>query len=236
MVWITSGDASRLDVLVLDRTLLWTAARQRQLGAARMQEARAATALLGVTPGGQLFLGYPDQGLLALLTEYRSSPYSSKYTAVAAVPYPDTLCAGHPYTGQSLERDFAAVLARVRPTLILAPSPRDSHPDHRAAGLLTRAASARADLLSAVREWIVHGGEGWPSPRELMLGVPLTPAPRAADTRPVVFALEPAEEDRMLDALRAYDTQMRTIAPFLVAFVRTTELFGALTQADLAAP
>ena len=39
------------------------------------------------------------------------------------------------------------------------------------------------------------------------------------------FALEPAEEDRKLLAVRAYATQMREMAPFLLSFVRTTELF-----------
>jgi hypothetical protein len=46
------------------------------------------------------------------------------------------------------------------------------------------------------------------------------------------FTLSPAEEDRKLAALRNYQTQMRVMEPFLLAFVRSTELFG---QAPLAA-
>ncbi|HEY2275464.1 MAG TPA: PIG-L family deacetylase, partial [Steroidobacteraceae bacterium] len=128
VVWITSGDASYLDVLLVDKTLTRSAARQRGLGARRMREARAATTLLGVGDDRQLFLGYPDRGVLALLTEHRDTPFTSRFTAAAAVPYPDALFPGHAYTGASLERDFVAVLERVRPTLVLAPSPRDSHP------------------------------------------------------------------------------------------------------------
>jgi len=41
----------------------------------------------------------------------------------------------------------------------------------------------------------------------------------------VPFLLTPAEEDLKLEALRAYDTQMQVMAPFLLAFVRTTEVF-----------
>src|SRR6266403_675507 len=74
------------------------------------------------------------------------------------------------------------------------------------------------------------------SPRGLMPGVPLTPAPRNRAPALAVFALEPAEEDRMLEALRAYDTQMRTLAPFLLAFVRSTELFASLPGVELAPP
>jgi LmbE family N-acetylglucosaminyl deacetylase len=233
VVWITSGDASELDLLLIERSLWPSAAKLRDLALRRMAEARSASARLGVPLAGQLFLGYPDRGLLRLLTDHRATPYTSGFTRAAAVPYSAALFPGHPYTGESLERDFEAVLARVRPTLILAPSPRDSHPDHRAAGLLTIAVGSRSGLSAALRYWIVHGGEGWPSPRALLPGVPLTPAPRSRGLGLSVFELQPAEEDRMLQALRAYDTQMRTLAPFLLAFVRSSELFASAPGADL---
>jgi LmbE family N-acetylglucosaminyl deacetylase len=234
VVWITSGDASELDLLLIEKSLFAKPEKARDLAVRRMREARTATARLGVSAAGQLFLGYPDRGVLRLLTDHRATPYTSGFTGAAAVPYSAALFPGHPYTGESLERDLAAVLERVHPTLILAPSPGDSHPDHRAAGLLTIAVSTRRGVLPGVRYWIVHGGEGWPSPRGLMPGVPLTPAPRSRALALAVFALEPAEEDRMLEALRAYDTQMRTLAPFLLAFVRSTELFGSRPGPGLA--
>jgi LmbE family N-acetylglucosaminyl deacetylase len=226
VVWITSGDASEIDMLLIEHRV-FEPAKARDLAARRMREARAATGVLGVPAERQLFLGYPDRGVLKLLTTNRSTAYTSGFTGAAAVPYSDALFPGHPYTGESLERDFAAVLARVAPTLVLAPSPRDTHPDHRAAGLLAAAAMARLAGSAQLRYWIVHGGEGWPSPRGLEPGLPLTPAPRIRGVTPAVFALEPAEEDRKLAALRTYDTQMRTLAPFLLAFVRSTELFAA---------
>ena len=234
VVWITSGDASEIDLLLIEKSLFARPEKARDLAVRRMREARTATARLGVSAAGQLFLGYPDRGVLRLLTDHRATPYTSGFTAATAVPYPAALFPGHPYTGESLERDFAAVLERLHPTLILAPSPDDSHPDHRAAGLLTIAVSTRRGVLPGVRYWIVHGGEGWPSPRGLMPGVPLTPAPRNRAPALAVFALEPAEEDRMLEALRAYDTQMRTLAPFLLAFVRSTELFASRPGAGVA--
>ena len=234
IVWITSGDASELDLLLIGKSPFVKPETARDLAATRMREARAATTRLGVPAAGQLFLGYPDRGVLSLLTDHRARPYTSGFTGAAAVPYPAALFPGHPYTGESLERDFAAVLARTHPTLILAPSPRDSHPDHRAAGLLTVAVSTRCGVLSAVRYWIVHGGEGWPTPRGLLPGVPLTAAPRSRALALAAFALEPAEEDRKLQAVRAYDTQMRTLAPFLLAFVRSTELFASLPEPQLA--
>jgi LmbE family N-acetylglucosaminyl deacetylase len=226
VVWITSGDASELDMLLIEHRV-FAPAKARDLAARRMREARAATGALGVPAERQLFLGYPDRGVLKLLTTNRSTAYTSGFTTAAAVPYSDALFPGHPYTGESLEGDFATVLARVAPTLILAPTPRDAHPDHRAAGLLAIAAVAQLTERAQLRFWIVHGGEGWPSPRGLEPGLPLTPAPRIRGVTPAVFALTPGEEDRKLAALRAYETQTQTLAPFLLAFVRSTELFAA---------
>ncbi len=231
VVWLTSGDAGRRDQQLLDRLLLRApAARARQLGERRMAEARAATAVLGVPADAQLFLGYPDGGLSALLDEDHARPYTSPSTAVAEVPYAGALYVHHPYTGASLERDFASVLERVRPTLIVAPSPLDSHADHAAAGRLTIAVAARAAAAAQLRYWIVHGGAGWPSPRGLMPGVPLSAPPRASGLAFAPFVLEPAEEDRKRAALADYRTQMQVMEPFLLSFVRTTELFADLPE------
>jgi LmbE family N-acetylglucosaminyl deacetylase len=227
VLWITSGDAERMGLLMIEHVVFTNPARARQFGVQRMAEARAATSRLGVGSAGQLFLGYPDGGLRELLDAPRASVYTSRSTRASSVPYADALFPGQPYSAENLERDFATVLERVQPTLILAPSPEDTHPDHRATGLLAITVSRRSGLLPRVRYWIVHGGEGWPSPRGLMPGIPLRPAPRSRGLEPVPFALPPPEEDGKLHALEAYDTQMRVMAPFLLAFVRTTELFAS---------
>lgn len=225
IAWITSGDASTLEMLLVEKRLFAAPRELRALASRRMEEARAASSLLGVRSSGQLFLGYPDRGVLELLTRHYRSVYTSAFTESAAVPYPDTLAAGHPYTGESLERDFDAVLTRTRPTLVLAPSPRDTHPDHEGAALLTLRALRRRGELGLLRCWIVHGGEGWPSPRGLYPGLPLSAAPRIPHPAASSFELTAEEEDRKLAALRAYGTQLEVMAPFLLAFVRTTELF-----------
>jgi LmbE family N-acetylglucosaminyl deacetylase len=226
VVWLTSGDGSALSMALIERRLFSAPAAARDLGTRRMGEARAAVTALGVPATTQLFLGYPDGGLTALLTANRTSPYRARFTGAEAVPYAQALFPGHPYTGASLARDLAAVLTRCAPTLVLAPSPRDSHPDHRAAGLLT-AQLLRQHSQALLRYWIVHGGEGWPSPRQLEPGLPLTPAPRMQGVAQLPFDLTPAEEDRKLKAVKAYDTQLEVLAPLLLAFVRSSELYTA---------
>jgi len=225
IVWITSGDASELDLLVIEKRLFVKPEQLRGLALRRMQESRNAAAVLGVTPDQQFFLGYPDRGVFALMTDYYATPYRSKYTATANVPYPAALVPGHPYTGRSLEHDFDTVLDRVHPTLILAPSPRDLHPDHRASGILAIQAASRRDELSKVRFWIVHGGDGWPGPRGYKPELPQSIPPRGRSLTQVTFQLEPAEVQHKLLAVRAYRTQMQVMSAILLSFVRSTEVY-----------
>jgi LmbE family N-acetylglucosaminyl deacetylase len=228
VVWITSGDGSELSMLIVEKSLFINSGKLRDLAAKRMQEARAATALLGVPAAQQFFLGYPDRGLLLLMTDNYATPYHSRFTGATRVPYPTALFPGDPYTGQSLERDFDAVLDRVHPTLVLAPSPEDGHPDHRASGILAIRALSHRNELSKGRYWIVHGGEGWPSPRGYSPDIPLNPPPRGKGLEPTAFVLTEEERTRKLQAVRAYRTQMEVMSSFLLAFVRTTELYSAL--------
>jgi LmbE family N-acetylglucosaminyl deacetylase len=236
VVWVTSGDASELDLLVIERSLFLNPAKSRDLAAKRMAEAGSVADLLGVPRAGQLFLGYPDRGVLELLNDHYASPYYSKFNGSSAVPYPAALSPGHPYTGASLEQDFDTVLDRSRPTLVLAPSPRDTHSDHEAAGILTMRAMARRGESGQVRYWIVHGGETWPLPRGYRPSLAETPSPRGRQLSPAAFQLTPAEEARKLAALQLYQTQMEVMSSTLLAYVRTTELFSAASMPPAYSP
>jgi len=228
IVWLTSGDGSELDLIFVERALRIHPEKMRDLAGKRMREARAAAATLGVPVRQQFFLGYPDGGLLTLITDHFTIPYYSKFNGAASVPYADALAAGHPYTGESLERDFARVLDRVHPTLVLAPSPEDAHPDHRAAGILTLQVLGRRHELAAARFWIVHGGRDWPSPRGLHLKLPLAAPPRGRGLGLVPFPLESGEEEAKLAAVRQYHTQLQVMSFYLLSYVRTNELYAAL--------
>jgi LmbE family N-acetylglucosaminyl deacetylase len=228
IVWLTSGDGSELDSIFVEKSLRVRPRKMRDLARTRMGEARAAAAILGVPPARQFFLGYPDGGLLSLLTDRFTIPYYSRFTGTDRVPYADTLGAGHPYTGESLERDFVRVLERVRPTLILAPSPEDEHPDHRAAGILTLQVLSRRHQLNEARFWVVHGGRDWPRPRGLHMKLALSRPPRGRGLGLVPFDLDPLEESAKLAAVRQYRTQMLLMSSFLLSFVRTDELYSSL--------
>jgi len=227
VVWITSGDGSELSMLLVEKSLFATRDRVRDLASKRMREARAATALLGVPRAQQLFLGYPDGGIWQILTDPPETLHQARFTGDTHVPYPDALFPGHAYTGANLEQDFSAVLDRVQPTLVLAPSWEDTHPDHIAVGMLATRVLSRRYEAAQLHYWIVHGGEGWPSPRGYMPGIPLNPPAIHGGIPTLPFVLTQREEARELQAVHAYHTQMQVMAPFLLAFVRTDELFFA---------
>jgi len=236
VVWVTSGDASELDLLVIEKSLFLNPGKSRDLAAKRMSEARSVAGLLGVPASSQFFLGYPDRGLLELLNDHYTKPFYSKFNGSSAVPYPAALSPGHPYTGESLEKDFDTVLDRSRPTLVLAPSPRDAHPDHEAAGILTMRAMSKRGESAKVRYWVVHGGEAWPLPRGYHPQLALTPSPRGKGLSPFAFQLTRPEEDKKLAALKLYDTQMEVMSSTLLSYVRTTELFSAAPMPAPPAP
>jgi LmbE family N-acetylglucosaminyl deacetylase len=226
IVWFTSGDGSELDLLVVEKSLFIRPRKLRELAVRRMQESRDAATVLGVTGDHLFFLGYPDRGLFPIITDNYITPYRSRFTDSKAVPYAEALSPGHPYTGLNLERDFESVLDRVHPTLVLAPSPLDSHPDHRATGIVAIRAMARRNELSKIRYWIVHGGEFWPIPRGYEPDFEMNPPPLGHGLSQTPFRLAADEEQVKRQAISSYHTQMEVMSSFLLSFVRTSELYS----------
>jgi hypothetical protein len=82
-----------------------------------------------------------------------------------------------------------------------------------------------------VRFWIVHRRPGWPNPRGLAEPLPLPPPQHGQELLPLSLPLTADEEARKLAAIRLYRTQMKVMAPFLLAFVRTNEIYFRPAQA-----
>lgn len=231
IVWLTSGDAFELDAIVVEHRVPPGKTGLARLANVRMAEARAAANLLGAGADSQFFLGYPDRGLQRLLGDRYYASLRSRYTGADAVPYADALSPGAAYQGRNLERDLAAVIDRLRPTLLLAPTPLDAHPDHRAAGELVMRLMGERGALPRVAWWLVHashhrpGVHHWPAPRGLHADRALEP-PRHVPLVWRPWALTEAERAGKQRALNAHHTQMEVMAPFLLAFVRRNELYA----------
>lgn len=225
VAWLTSGDGFEWDVTLTEHTLRPWGRASLELGHRRILEARKAAGILGIPEANLYFLGYPDRGLLPLITDPLRR-YRSPLTGMDRVPYPETLSPGAAYTGQNLERDLEGVLDRVKPTLILAPSPQDAHPDHRATGELAIRVLGRRGELKGLRYWIVHGGLEWPLPKGWHPTLPLEPPPRGRGLLWERLDLDPQEVQTKLEATRAHASQMELLSRYMLAFVRQNELLS----------
>lgn len=233
IAWLTSGDGFEWDAVLLRRTPDPGHKAMLELGLRRMGEARAGAKLMGVPEDHLRFLGYPDQGLLRLFLDYYYYPFTAPHTGVDRVPYPGTLSPGALYTGENLERDLERVLDEIKPTVVLAPSPLDAHPDHRATGdLVLRILGKRKELHKA-RFWIVHGGLEWPLPKGLHPGLPLEPPPRGRRLPWQRVPLTEAQIQTKLAAARAHHSQIIIIGRFMEAFVRQNELLSPLPLPEI---
>lgn len=225
VVWLTCGDGSAVDALLVEKSLRPRPRTFLALGERRMREADAAAARLGVVAPRRYFLGYPDAGLAALVGGRRRTPFMSPFTRAEAVPYTRARSPGAPYTREGLERELAEILDIERPTWLLAPHRLDRHPDHRAAALLVRRVRRRTASEGHALGWIVHGGRGWPSPRGLRPHTLLHPPPATRRLHWVSLTLTAEERDAKREALAAHASQLRVMRRFLHSFVRANELY-----------
>ena len=228
IVWITNGDAFRWDAMVLTHSLLPKRGSYLQLARTREDEARHAASSLGVVPGSTYFLGYPDRGVAHLMADYFEprAPWQSRFTGARSVIYPGAFEPGARYDGESLTRAFEAILDRVHPTLVFAPSPQDTHPDHRGAGLLVSRVLAARGELGELRSWIVHGGRGWPR-RGFAPDAPQSIAPTGAALQWQELKLGEGSVEAKLDAITAHRSQLRVMGRVMRRYVRSTELYAA---------
>jgi len=227
IVWITSGDGNRWDAMLIDHALFPRSSFYRSMARVRDDEARVAARSLAVDADSIYFLGYPDRGVLHLMRDYYQAPtaWRSRFTGARSVINPDAFEPGAPYTGEQLAQNFAAILDRVRPTLVFAPSVLDTHRDHRGAGLLAAQVLAGRGELGELRYWIVHGGNGWPA-GGFEPQAPQTIAPRGAGLHWEELRLPDDSVQLKMRAISAHQSQIRMMGPTMRRFVRSTELFA----------
>jgi LmbE family N-acetylglucosaminyl deacetylase len=229
VVWITNGDGFKWDAIVVERKIRPRAGAYLELARQRQSEARNAGEILGLESGSLMFLGYPDRGVLRLLLDFYhpNTPWRPKFTGANAVVYQDAVDPGASYSGDNLVKDFKSVLDRVQPTLVLAPSPQDTHPDHRGTGLLVwRTMMARGEQ-DRVRYWIVHGGREWPAPRGFHPGFTQTVAPRGLGMHWESFPLDDEAIETKRLAVSAHRSQMKVMGRVMLSYVRSDEIYSS---------
>jgi LmbE family N-acetylglucosaminyl deacetylase len=249
VVLLTAGDGNVGGVVMETGLRQPPPANYVAYGERRVAEARNATNTLGVPAEDFEVLGFPDGGLMPLLSSHwrRAHPARSATTGASDPPYAFAVDPDVAYDGADLREELRRVLDDVRPTLIALPDPLDRHPDHKAGGIFS---------LLAIDEWIgsrwprrqaprvvtylVHWPDwppGWdaitpnPNDAEGPLTLPSTLPDRPLDT--VAFALTPEEVATKRNALAAHASQERVMGSFLAAFVRRTEPFTLFDATEI---
>ncbi len=260
VVLMTNGDAAELSLIFGERELTNSPRAFINLGIARQDETLRATALLGLPANRVHFLGYPNNGLVAMWRPehwFYSAPYQSPYTRSAFSPYARTFTPQAPYCGQQVLADLMALLHQVRPTRVFVVHPQDVHPDHWATYCFARYALETISLRAALaasqspanalwpREVEVYGylvhWPGYPLPRKSAPNLDLLPPPELTskpsvqpDQRPWLRLALDDEDTRMkMRAILTYRSQEPSFDRLLVAFARRNETFERLPVVHL---
>jgi LmbE family N-acetylglucosaminyl deacetylase len=175
---LTDGDNNPWPQRWVEKRWRIDATARARWGARRREEAESALNLLGVTRSDVRFLALPDMGITDVLMR-------NDRNVMKAI------------------RDEAASFA---PTLLVAPSLADRHPDHSAAFILATGACADAGrTFSKVLTFAVHGA----APQEGGVVVELSDAQRAVK----------------YEAIRAHASQMRLSEKRFLKFAQTQESY-----------
>ncbi len=216
-------------------------------GERRHDEALKAAGRLGLRRDDVRFLGFPDDGIDDLWSANwsESRPYTSPHTRFNHPPYRDSRVPDVEYAGVDLETEIRGEIKSWRPDWIVAPDPRDSHPDHCTTGVF---------VLDALRQ-LYKQSPKTPSPRLLGYLVHAPDYPASArwvsriahagvggsstarhsldDTVWLRLQLNSTQRDQKREAMSAYETQMHVMSPFLNQFLRGDELFSQLDEAQI---
>jgi LmbE family N-acetylglucosaminyl deacetylase len=236
VVFFTNGDGFRISAAKVLNKITVQPADFVRYGYDRQTEVHAAMDVLGVRRDQTVFLGYPDRGLLPMLTEFwsPSALYRSYYTHDDHSPYSDAPTPNAGYCGQNVLHDVEAQLEIAKPTDVYVTHPNDDHPDHAAAGAFVKI--ALDDLQRKGEVWakrarlhyyLVHHGD-WPVPQGLNENDPLAPPAdmTGADTVWSKLPLTQHEVQRKYAAIKRYQSQTEITGRFLYSFARSNELFG----------
>ena len=179
--YVTDGDNNPWAQLVTEGRWPFRAADRARWGRRRRGEALAALARLGVSEQHVEFLGFFDQGLTDLLLGGDDRPV----------------------------RAIAGAIASWRPTVLVAPSPADTHPDHSAVSVLTEFALAGlepGDRLCRVLRYLIH------------------PEPERARGR-LLVRLDREAQDRKRQAVLCHRTQLSWHRRQFLGYVHGSERF-----------
>lgn len=231
-VFFTNGDGFRIAAQFHLKKLNLTSADYITFGESRQTEAVTAATFLGQTQSAVGFLGFPDQGLLAMLAETRvqPGPFRPSTTKSDTVPYINAIAAGLPHVRESVVSSVVQELSKYQPTDVYVTHPLDDHSDHAAAPIYVQMAIDRGVKSGAfprprVHWYLVHRGD-WPLPQGDHPDRWLVPPTAIAESgkRWKSITLSPAAFAAKRSALYGYKSQINVMQRMLLSFLRRNEI------------
>jgi len=223
VVFLTAGDCSRFAARLMHKTLEPTASNYLSVGRARIDEAGVAMKLLGIPQDHYFVLGYPDRGLRSMV-DHRNAVVRSSGTKARAVPYPDALTPGAPYSFGSLMADMRHVIELTQPTTVIAPVAFDRHPDHAAAAEITDDVLEEMHLAPHRLGYLVHA-KRIPTALVSTPERALLPPTKMKSFSWATYTLSDRVQRMKTSLLMTYKSQRPYVFLLRNAFVRRNELF-----------
>ncbi len=200
-----------------------------RLGDIRHQESLASARVLGLPEADVISLGYPDAGTTAMWDGGwdHAHPVAGR-SGRTDVPYAWAYRPGADSCGQDLAADLAAIVSDFQPDTVIAPDPRETHPDHAAVGAFTLYALDEAGFTGTRLTAIVHF-KRFPYPWAYMPEAGLAPPPQllGAGAEWLALPLTANAEQTKHRAFEEYRSQtaIADLSWYMRAFVRRNELF-----------
>jgi len=229
VVVVTSGESYKKAAMVFSGHTNPTPQDFYNFGLARQQESIAAMEKLGLHRNDLIFLGFADGSTRFLWSQYwdNNRPRISGGTQVAYAPYKTVYKPGVAYTGENMVNLLTEIINDFKPTDIYYPLADDIHPDHWAISNFVRYTLISLNLNINEHMFLVHHPQ-WPVPWMAEKARPMYPPVdmETSNTQWHSFELTDNEISTKQLAIKKYKTQIDVMEPFLMAFVRKTELFA----------
>jgi len=233
VMYLTNGDHNEFAFIVYEKRLVMFNPEFVAMGKVRGEEAKKAMKILGVDENNLIFLGYPDYGTDTMFFSSweKNAPFKDILTRQSYVPYKEAPSFGAPYKSENILSDLKGVLLDYKPNKIFVSHPADVNGDHWAYYCFLQI--ALQDLKKELPEpklyvYFVHT-PGWPSPRHYHPDLGLVPSAKDFPDSLInwsSFELTKEETENKYKAMLCYKSQTCVSAFYLLAFVRSNELFG----------
>ncbi|GIW66721.1 MAG: hypothetical protein KatS3mg095_0619 [Candidatus Parcubacteria bacterium] len=193
----------------------------------RMKEALAALKTFNIQSEDIIFLGFPDRGLINLLSKNWFEKYVSPFTHQDKPLFENKYNLNSYYSGEELVRILRNIIFEFKPTKLFTHSLFDQHPDHQAVNHFTNIALSQTHLNKEnIYTFLVHY-HNFSNPWELSKNKSLLPPSNLQSRHWLVFPLTDELIILKEKAINEYKSQLKSpyLNLLLKSFIRKNELF-----------